>query len=88
MPPLRLSAEKVESLRKAKELTMAQAADACGLTKQRWNNIVHGTGQVMLETLGEIARVLGVKPFDLVEDAKGPHTARRRKLAKRKGGAK
>jgi transcriptional regulator with XRE-family HTH domain len=68
-----LDLEKVRSLRERRGMTQAEAAKAAGLARsennarQRWSAIEGGRrANVTLETLGRIAKALGVNPRDLL----------------------
>lgn len=68
---LMLNHAKIVELRKAKGLTQEEAGKRASLGKQpraRWNDLERGRkDNVELETLYRIAKVLGVKPADLLE---------------------
>lgn len=61
--------DKVEKLRKAKDITMEQAAAIIGLSgKAHWNNIVKEIQKdVTVTQLERIAKMLGKKPSDLLK---------------------
>jgi transcriptional regulator with XRE-family HTH domain len=64
-----LDTAKVKALREKAGLTMQAAADAAGFkSRQHWNIIESGKGKnITLETLGQIAKALGVKAKDLLK---------------------
>jgi transcriptional regulator with XRE-family HTH domain len=62
---------KIKALREKLDLTQTAAAKGAKMSVQQWNNIETGyTGAVAgisLRTLGRVAKVLGVKPKDLLK---------------------
>lgn len=65
--PLKLDAEKMRELRKALDLTQAEAAERAGMTQTRWNDIeAGGRTNVTVETLGLVADALACEPAALL----------------------
>jgi DNA-binding XRE family transcriptional regulator len=65
-----LDCAKMKKLRKGCGLNQAQAAERAGLSagRSQWNDIESGRrANVTLETLGKIAKALGVKAKDLLK---------------------
>jgi transcriptional regulator with XRE-family HTH domain len=61
----------VKALRGSLGLTQQQAADKAGMsTRQQWNDIESGRQSPSLDTLGKIARALGVDAADLLVKGK------------------
>jgi transcriptional regulator with XRE-family HTH domain len=63
-----LNTAKIRALREKRGLTQAAAATAAGFKgRQAWWNIEAGRqGAITLATLQKVARVLGVRPKDLL----------------------
>ena len=67
---LKLDTERLESARKRKGLTQADAAaNAGGMAQSRWNDIESGRrANITIETLGIIAKAVGCKPSWLLRE--------------------
>ena len=64
-----LDVKKIRELRLALNMTQAEAAERAGLTGlQVWSDIERGRrSNLTIDTLERIARVLGVRPGDLLK---------------------
>jgi transcriptional regulator with XRE-family HTH domain len=64
-----LDLRKMKSLREAAGLTLEQASKAAGFTNaQQWHLIESGRrSNITMDTLGKIAKALGVKSKDLLK---------------------
>lgn len=63
-----LDIEKIKSRRERVKLSQSQAAEAAGISRQRWNDIESGRKtNIELETLDAIAKALECKPKDLLK---------------------
>lgn len=51
-----------------KGLTQATLAEKTGLSRTAVNNMLNHGARPRLDTLGKLARVLGVKPSELLQD--------------------
>lgn len=62
--------EKIQSVRKKKGMTQAEAARRAGITYQKWNDIERGrvnqSRGMTVKMLRKIARALGVEPGELL----------------------
>lgn len=58
---------KLLDLIASKGMTQAELADKAGLSRASVNNLLKPGRKPRLDTLGKIARVLGVKPSELLD---------------------
>lgn len=58
---------KLVDLIASRGLTQAQVADRAGMSRAAVNKLIKHGGTPRLDTLGKIARVLGVKPSELMD---------------------
>jgi len=58
---------KLVDLMADKGLTQAELADKAGISRPIVNKLVKHGGKPRLDTLGKIAKVLGVKPSELLD---------------------
>ena len=59
--------KKLVDLIASRGLTQAQLADRAGMSRAAVNKLIKHGGTPRLDTLGKIARVLGVKPSELMD---------------------
>jgi len=59
--------KKLVDLIASRGLTQAQVADRAGMSRAAVNKLIKHGGTPRLDTLGKIARVLGVKPSELMD---------------------
>jgi transcriptional regulator with XRE-family HTH domain len=64
--------QRIKAARLARKLTMAQLAQACGLTKGFISQIESGASNPSLTTLGNVAKALGVAMSELLSGDPGP----------------
>jgi transcriptional regulator with XRE-family HTH domain len=63
-----LDTSKIAAAREKAGLSQAAAAEAAGITRQRWNDIEKGRKpNIELDTLQRVAEALGVKAKDLLK---------------------
>jgi len=65
--PKKIVGENVRSLRKNAGWSQEELVEACGLHRTYIGAIERGGRNVSLENIVEIARALGVRPFELLE---------------------
>lgn len=58
---------KLVDLIASRGLTQAQVADRAGMSRAAVNKLIKHGGTPRLDTLGKIARVLGVEPSELMD---------------------
>ena len=68
-PLVRKLASRIRELRRAKGLTVEEAAGRYGCSRRWWVSLEQGQN-VSVDTLGRIAKALGVRATDLLVDAR------------------
>ncbi len=62
--------KKLIDLIAGRGMTQAQVADRAGMSRAAINKLIKHGGTPRLDTLGKLARVLGVKPSELLDTTK------------------
>lgn len=64
----KLDMKKFDLARAAKCYTKTQTAEKAGITYSTYLKIQNGENRLTARTLGRLAKALGVKPADLIQD--------------------
>ena len=67
-PLVKKLASRIRELRRAKEMTVEEAARKYGCSRRWWVSLEQGQN-VSVDTLARIAKVLGAKAGDLIQDS-------------------
>lgn len=59
---------RIKELRKQRGLTQREVADMAGMSTSYFTELEKGTKQINANRMASIARALGVKPQDLIDD--------------------
>jgi transcriptional regulator with XRE-family HTH domain len=65
---MKINSEKIKALRKSKSLTQADISSAVGVTQGMISQIEQGTRNVSMDTMEQLAKILGCSVDELSKD--------------------